>query len=782
LVEAIVRTIREPLLILDEQLNVRAASPAFYRTFQANAADTVGHALFELGDGQWDIAALRELLEVTMPLEASVEDFEVALDSPHLGRQLMVLNARRLEGKAQRLILLAIQDVTEPVVTNEELDPQEPLRTEASDTRLVINSRDVTGLCAARDDAAATTRRLKRTVGALEDAVFTVEIPGRTIVDSNPAAERIFGYSSEEMVGRSTLFLHVDEESYRRFDEGGTPALDSGGSYHTEFRMKRKDGTVFPVEITVSLLDPMPGLDAGAVSVIRDITERVERTRRLTFQAELLEAVGQAVIATDLQGRIIYWNGAAEELYGWTRDEAAGESILDVIPSEKGREQATEIMEALREGSAWTGTLEVRRRDGSTFHALVTDAPMRDELGELIGIIGVSSDISDRVALEERLRQAQKMEAVGRLAAGVAHDFNNLLTAIEGHASILLAEIADDDRLRDDVEEIRSAGQRAASLTRQLLAFSRKQKLEERRIDLVSAARDLESMLVRLVPERIDFRVEAGTGEIVVRADPGQLQQVMINLVVNAVDAIDDNGNITVSIDAMDVTSAVAEEIPWEIEVGPYARVTVRDTGHGMDPEVLSRIFEPFFTTKAEGQGTGLGLAMVYGVVKQSGGHVLVDSARGRGTTFEVLLPRLAGETVDTTEPVAGRSRSTEGVVVLLVEDDAAVRKVANRILSRAGCVVLEASNGLEALEIADRYHGTIDVVFSDVVMPDMGGVEMQRRLKTGHPGLRVVLTSGYSESEVHGEIRELGATFVPKPYSPDTLLSSIAQELKRGP
>ncbi|MFW5947620.1 MAG: PAS domain S-box protein, partial [Gemmatimonadota bacterium] len=505
----------------------------------------------------------------------------------------------------------------------------------------VINARDVTELRAAEAAALETARRLDRTLEALEYAVFTLRTPDRTILSCNRAAEQMFGRSADELVGASSRVLYPDDRSFRRFDEESVPVLRRGAAFRTEYRMQRADGTTFPVDVSVAPLDPEAGVESGVVSVVRDISERVERERqmrfqaallqqvgqpifamdearritywnraaerltgwsreevegrsvaglldaggdalaraqaaawtdtdwegelhlrkrggghvvvrvtetpavkpggapggriavgvditelrraeaetrraaeRVRFQADMLEAVGQAVIATDLGGRITYFNRAAEELYGWSRNTVLGHRVLDIAPGGENRANIAAIVEALRAGSTWTGELTVRRRDGVRFPVLATAAPILDTDGRLMGVVGVSSDLTDRKNLEEQLRQAQKMEAVGRLAGGVAHDFNNLLTAVEGHAAMLLDGLAGDSTLRADAEEILAAGRRAGDLTRQLLAFSRRQVLEERKVDLGEVAGELENMLRRLVPERIEFRVH-GAGPAV---------------------------------------------------------------------------------------------------------------------------------------------------------------------------------------------------------------------------------------------------------------------------
>ena len=871
----IVESIHDPLIVLTPDLRVRVVNPAFYEQFRVSPEETTGRLIYELGNGQWDIPDLHTLLEEILPENDSFVGYEVAHEFKDIGWRVMLLNARRLDHL--QLILLVIADVTD--------------------------RKQVQALGAAKEEAQRNARRLGQTLNAFEDAVFTVEATGRTTLTANPAAEAMFGYTSDELRNRSTRLLHEDEASYRRFGEESDLSLRHGEPFRGDFTMRRRDGTGFPADITVTLLDPVAGLEGGVVSVIRDLTERVARERQVRFQAALLQqvgqlilavdedgrvtywneaaelltglsrrdvrgkpliellieeedwetaalarevvrsggrwdgevrlrrgdggvaiiqttvtpgpgpdgtsggriaagvdvtsvrraeeesrraadrirlqadmlaAVGEAVIATDLDGRITYWNHAADALYGWSREEALGKPVLEMIPTEEGDDAMAEVFATLREGGTWTGELDLRRRDGSALRARVTDAPLLDEAGTLVGIIGVSSDITGQRQLEEQLRQAQKMEAVGRLAGGIAHDFNNLLTAVEGYASILLDDLPADSPFREDVGQILEAGERAGDLTRQLLAFSRRQVLEERNVDMSSVAVELEKLLRRLVPERIRFRVAATDEFTVVFADRGQLHQVVMNLVVNAVDAIDGDGDITIAVEPVELEDCDTRELPWEVAPGPYVRLSVQDTGSGMSPEVLEHLFEPFFTTKGEGHGTGLGLATAYGIIKQSGGHVLVESEPGSGTTFQVFLPRVAGE-ADQVRKRPTMASPVEGGVVLLVEDDEAVRNITRKGLVRAGYTVVEAANGREALTLAQ---GGIDLVISDVVMPDMGGVELQKRLTDQYPNLKVILTSGYSEAEVKGEIRQLGAAFLPKPFTHHALIRCVTEVL----
>ncbi|HET8655074.1 MAG TPA: ATP-binding protein [Longimicrobiaceae bacterium] len=387
-------------------------------------------------------------------------------------------------------------------------------------------------------------------------------------------------------------------------------------------------------------------------------------------------------------------------------------------------------------------------------------------------------EINDRKALEVQLAQSQKMEAVGRLAGGVAHDFNNLLTAIKGHLEFLLEDLPAGSESRADAEGIGDAADRAASLTRQLLAFSRRQVLQPRVIDLNQTVQEMEKMLRRVIGEDVDLstRIEPALGHV--QADPGQLSQVLLNLAVNARDAMPRGGQLTIETANVELDDEYARG-KVHVESGRYVMLAVSDTGVGMDAETQARIFEPFFTTKEQGKGTGLGLSTVYGIVEQSGGHVWVYSEPGHGTAFKVYLPRVdAPVSLDTAligAPATGRE------TVLLAEDDRAVRVLARRALEHAGYQVLEADGGEEALRIADAHAGTIHLLLSDVVMPGLGGRELAERLQGRRPGIAVLFMSGYTDDAIlrHGMLAE-GTPFLEKPFTPGGLCEKVRGVLDR--
>jgi CheY-like chemotaxis protein len=373
------------------------------------------------------------------------------------------------------------------------------------------------------------------------------------------------------------------------------------------------------------------------------------------------------------------------------------------------------------------------------------------------------------------------MDAVGRLAGGVAHDFNNLLTAIRGNAELLLLDIPAGDPRREDVEEIRKASDRAATLTRQLLAFSRRQVLQPRVLDLNGVVREMERMLRRLIGEDVELVTRLDAGLEQVRADPGQVEQVVLNLAVNARDAMPAGGRVTVETRNVELDEEMRRGFPYVVP-GPYVMLSVSDTGHGMDTETRERAFEPFFTTKPAGRGTGLGLSTVYGIVKQSGGFVWIDSELGRGTTVRIYLPPVGEPAAPQAEASAPALAAQGTGTVLLAEDEVTVRRLAVRVLRRGGYTVLEAGDGEEALRLAQAHAGAIDLLVTDVVMPRVGGRVLASRVRSARPGVRVLYISGYNEEAVqHHGVLDPDTAFLGKPFTAEQLLTAVANALGNG-
>ncbi len=506
--------------------------------------------------------------------------------------------------------------------------------------------------------------------------------------------------------------------------------------------------------------------------------------RQLHFTRALTDSLGEGVCAVDREGRLTFLNPAAEELLGWKEEELLGQPMHGTIHCRPVNGSAASRQPCPLLGVMQTGRATHIAEDTFTTKAgqhlpvACTAAPILDQ-GQITGAVVAFQDIGERKRLEEQLRQAQKMEAVGRLAGGVAHDFNNLLTVITGYSDLLLSSLQDDVPRRL-VAEIKRSGERATSLTQQLLAFGRKQVLQPRILDVNAAVSDAERMLRRIIGEDIELLTNLDPSAGKVRADPTQVEQVLLNLAVNARDAMPQGGKLMLQTANTDLDSEYARFNP-EVVPGPYVMVAVSDTGCGMGEEVRAHLFEPFFTTKEQGKGTGLGLATVYGIVKQSGGHIDVESALGRGTTFRIFLPRTEGVPTDDGESLLLEDLPQGDETILLVEDEEGVRSLARLVLEAGGYSVLQARDGREALGVWQAHDGPIHLLVTDVVMPQMSGRELVEELTAVHPELRVLYLSGYPDEALgrHGVI-EAGVDLLTKPFSPLGLSRKVREILDR--
>ena len=436
-------------------------------------------------------------------------------------------------------------------------------------------------------------------------------------------------------------------------------------------------------------------------------------------------------------------------------------------------------MQRLLAGHESSSEFRVTAADGKVHYLRAYSKPVLDGEGRVVRFFGAAQDLTNQRMLEEQLRQSQKMEAVGRLAGGIAHDFNNMLTVINGYAGMVLERVKDQEGIREDVAEIATAGERAASLTRQLLAFSRRQVLQPRVMEVNTAVAEMDRMLQRLIGENIELVTRLDPRAGLVKIDPTQVEQVLMNLVVNARDAMPSGGKLTIETSPVDLDRDYAQTHP-DVKPGPYVLLAISDTGIGMDREVQARIFEPFFTTKKKGEGTGLGLSTVYGIVQQSGGHVRVYSEPGHGTTLRIYLPREGGAV----EPRASGTESTQAAraheTVLIVEDEPSVRKLSVKVLRDCGYTVLEAEDAPAALEIAGKFDGHLHLIVTDVVMPSMSGPELLERVREKRPALRALFVSGYTEGAVmrHGTLKP-GTPFLAKPFSPASLARRVREVLE---
>ena len=511
---------------------------------------------------------------------------------------------------------------------------------------------------------------------------------------------------------------------------------------------------------------------------LREARDRLEdRVRERTAELEaVIETSPLAIAAIDARGNVTLWNRAAEQTFGYTREEMVGKPYQPADAADRRRYE--DAMSRVTAGAPVVGyETRGRRKDGTLVDISIYSAPMQDKGGKNSGALAVMADLSDQKRLQDRLRQSQKMEAVGKLAGGIAHDFNNLLTAITGYTDLLYLRLPGDIGKRE-LSEIRKASDRAASLTRQLLAFSRQQVLQPKVIDVNEVVGNLSAMLSRLIGEDVDLVASLGEGVGPVRADPFQLEQVLMNLAVNARDAMPRGGKLTI-----ETANVVLDEHYTrghaDVKPGPYVMIAVSDTGVGMDSETRARIFEPFFTTKELGKGTGLGLSTVYGIVKQSQGHMWVYSEPGQGATFKVYLPHHLDPDEVLPAPPPARVVPRGWETILAVEDEESLLHLVAEILRGAGYSVLTAPGPKEALRALLEHREPVHLLLTDVVMPGMSGRALADQISSERPGIRVLYMSGYTDNAiVHHGVLDPGVTYIQKPFTPDTLIKTVREVL----
>jgi PAS domain S-box-containing protein len=573
------------------------------------------------------------------------------------------------------------------------------------------------------------------------------------------------------------------EEIVHPEDAGRFKPAGESGAYFGEYRVRRKDGSWRTWTDRAEAVRDKEGQLARWIGSIADVTDRrgLERDReRLLERLQMqMERMPVACILTGPDFAIRLWNPAASRVFGFARDQAIGRTFDELLLPPEARAEASRHLNSLAEGQhSSITTWENVTREGGRILCEWHAGPLLEADGSFAGLQAMAIDTTERARLEGQLRQAQKMEAIGRLAGGIAHDFNNLLTAVSGYGEILLDSLKPDDPSRTYVDEIRDAARRAADLTRQLLAFSRKQVLEPSVLDLNAVLADMDKMLRRVIGEDVTLVTALDPAVGHVKADRGQVEQVIMNLVVNARDAMPKGGRLTLETRNVELDPSYVKSHP-EATPGPHVLLAVSDTGGGIPAEVLPRIFEPFFTTKERGKGTGLGLATVYGIVKQSGGHISAYSEPGRGAAFKVYLARVDGK-VDA-RPAPGESRSAAGgtETILIVEDESPVRKLLAQILRRNGYTLIEAATGIDALAAASRHGGPIHLMVTDVVMPGMSGRDLARKMEPLRPDMKVLYISGYTENAIvhHGEL-DPGTAFLAKPFTPAALAQKVREVL----
>ena len=595
-------------------------------------------------------------------------------------------------------------------------------------------------------------------------------------LDVNPAFCAMTGVTREQVVGRrvSEAFPGMEATWIERYGE--VAATGKSSSFVNYAATLKK-------YFSVTAYRPRPG--QFAVNFI-DVTEQRQAEDRLRLQGAALESAVNAIMIVDQAGLITWVNRAFTQLTGYPADEVLGQRPSLLKSGRHNRDFYTELWKTVTAGNMWRGELVNRRKDGALYLEEMTITPVLDAEGRATHFVGIKQDITEQRNLQQQLYQAQKIDGIGRLAGGIAHDFNNLLQAITGFCTLLLEQMGPDSPYRPDVQEIDKAAKRAAALTRQLLAFSRRQMIEPRVVDLNQLVENLQKMLQRLIGEDIRLETELATNLDRVRVDPGQIEQVLVNLAINARDAMPKGGRLSITTYSLVFLKEDALLAP-EARHGRFVCMALSDTGVGMNSEVLEHIFEPFYSTKGLGKGTGLGLSVVYGIVRQHDGMVHVYSEVDQGTTFRIYFPVVEETAAEVAEGPAPERTSlvkpAPGLRILLTEDESGVRDFATRALTRHGYQVVATATIAEARAAFQKANGQFDLLFTDVVLPDGDGLALAEFLLSIKPDLRVLFTSGYTDEKSRWpHIQELGLRFLQKPYPVQDLLQALHATLQDAP
>ncbi len=626
---------------------------------------------------------------------------------------------------------------------------------------------------------------------AIPDAVAAVNQQG-VIIQINSQTETLFGYTRDELIGQRVEILVPERQRMphtghrdRFHQEAKIRRMGSG----LDLYARRRDGSEFPVEISLSPI--VMGHTTMVLSVIRDISHRkrieeelrganeeLERRKARELRdaqnrlALIVDSSQDAIIGKNLDGIITHWNKGAEQMYGYTAQEMIGRNVSTLAPQDR-KDEIDNILNKIRQGQRVEYFESIRvTKDQKKLNVSLSVSPIIDQEGHVVGASTIARNITAQKKTEDQLRQSQKMEAIGRLAGGVAHDFNNLLGIITACSELLSSRV--DAEGQDYIDNIREAAKRGASLTRQLLAFSRRQPANMQLLDLNDRLREVSKLLRPLMGDDVEVALVPRSSSAIIEADASQLDQIVLNLAVNARDAMPKGGRLVLETGVVDFDELFAREHP-SMGTGRYVMLAISDNGLGMDEATKSRIFEPFFTTKEVGKGTGLGLATVYGIVKQWGGHIWVYTEIGHGTTFKIYLPS-AEKKLDSAaekDEVALPPRR-DGVTVLLAEDDVAMRRLTRKMLEAHGYTVLEAEDGRAALDAMARTSTKIDLTLTDVVMKGMTGPELVLHLIASYPEMRVVYMSGYTGELITNQGLDSSIRLLEKPFTRASLLRML--------
>ena len=594
--------------------------------------------------------------------------------------------------------------------------------------------------------------------------------PDGQCLDVNPANVQMLGYPDQDsLLQINVKDLYVEPEDRRSWLD---IALRNQAVNNFEVRLRRFDGSIIWVRLTCRIIRDGEGKILHYEGCAEDITERKQAEASVRKLSQAVEQSPVSIVITDTFGKIEFVNTKFTQVTGYSSEDVIGRNPKILASGQTARETYRHLWKTIRSGNVWRGEFSNRKKNGDIFLEHATIAAVKNAEGIITHFVAVKEDITERNKLEEQLRQTQKMESVGQLAGGVAHDFNNMLGVILGHAELALNRTGSDDPRRQNLEAIQAAGLRSVEITRQLLAFARKQTIMPKILDLNSTVDGMLKLLRRLIGEDIDLRWLPETNLWPIKMDPSQIDQILANLCVNARDAIAGVGKITIETHNIVLDEAYCKQHVGFLP-GGFVMLTVSDDGSGMDKETLNKIFEPFFTTKGLGKGTGLGLATIYGIIKQNLGFINVYSELGHGSVFNIYLPRAIAKTEKTfMEEEKTKSRPPLGnETILLVEDDAAVLEMVKDVLLDLGYNVLPAASPKEALRQASDAAGKIDMIITDLVMPEMTGRELAKQLIALYPHLRCLYMSGYTSNVIaHQSVLEEGVNFIQKPFSQQDL------------
>ena len=747
--ENIIDTVREPLIVLDKDLTVVSVSRSFYEVFKVKPAQTLGQYIYELGNKQWDIPKLRELLENILPEKTSFDNYEVEHHFSAIGRRIMLLNARQIERAwgQERIILLAIEDVTERRRLEDSLNESE--------------------------------KRFRRLFETANDGIVLLEKSAGHITHANPAAIDMLGYSEEESHGKTLQDLGVP------IDMTDFPALmdvlrDSGILNYPDVLVKTTSGKKLFTDIYM--------VDRASLAQcnIRDISKKKqieEELRAALVTAEegkakletIMASMGEGLTIQDTDYKVIYQNEFHKRLFG----SQLGEYCFSVYGYKDPPCEGCPGILAFGDGGLHKGVITTWiGKEQRTFE--MTASPLRDIAGKTVAVIELVRDVSEQKNLEAQLRHAQKMEAINSLTGGIAHDFNNILNVIVGYGTMAQETLAADSPASGHMHTVLLAADKAVNLTRRLLDFSRKEAVDVKPLNLNKLILDLRKILERIIRENISFHLALTEQSLIVSADAGLIEQVLMNLVTNAKDAMQEGGQLIISTSQVDMDEADVAGFDGG-KPGRYALISISDSGSGIDEKTLKRIFEPFFTTKNPGQGTGLGLAVSYGIIKQHGGYIKAYSEPGHGTTFNIYFPlneeaAAPVQTVAKDEPVTGGHET-----ILIAEDDPDLRTLIRISLEAFGYEVITTQDGQETIAGFRENRERISLILLDMIMPKQNGKEVAAAILNDRPGIKILFASGYTTDIFKKD--EFPATdfdFIQKPFQTKSLLIKIREILDR--